>query len=101
MTDGITPTSATFDSNAFEKINNARDATSFWEHAVEGAGTPVMEARWAAAEQASKKYGGSTPAGSGDEDSERAASVVTVAVSRPLRLTATRLSSILDIQGNS
>ncbi len=59
----ISPTGQTNAIKEFEKAKNPKDAASSWEHLIEGAGTPAMENRWAAAEAAMKKYGGSSPEG--------------------------------------
>ncbi len=65
MTDGTTPTGAKFDMGKYKKITDYKEATAFWEKTVEGAGTPVMENRWKAAQESLTKFGSSSSAGSG------------------------------------
>lgn len=63
MTDGTTPTGRKFDMGAFKEITEIRAATNFFETNVEGAGTPMMDNRYAAAENA-MSFAGSTAGGS-------------------------------------
>lgn len=61
MTDGITPRSLKFNMDDYKKINDAKEATTYFEDKVEGAGIPMMAKRWAAAKAALRKYGKTTP----------------------------------------
>lgn len=57
-------TTGQFSLKDFKKIDNHRDATSYFETHIEGAGEPRMPDRWASAEAAFKKYGGTGGGGS-------------------------------------
>lgn len=68
-TENTTPTGRQNILPEFKKSKTAREAASSWEHLMEGAGTPVMANRWAAADAALKKYGAATTAPVAPDDS--------------------------------
>lgn len=56
-TENVSPTGRRNILTEFKQTTTAREAASKWEHLMEGAGTPVMANRWAAADAALRKYG--------------------------------------------